>query len=362
MNLQTTYMGLNLRSPIVVSACPLSENIDNVLLMEKAGAGAVVLFSLFEEQVREKKKKRRPKKKRQTLDPGAGYFPAPDQYHVGVEEYLELIREAKENVRIPIIASLNGTTCEGWVDYSLQLEKAGADALEINVFYIPSNPRLSGQEIEERYVQIVQTVSSKVTIPVSIKLSPYFTALGNVAGKLREAGADALVLFNRFYQPDFDIAQLKVLSNLEYSHANEIRLPLLWIAALHERVGGLSLAATTGVQSAREVIKYLLAGADVAMTASAIYKYGIDYIQTMLEQMEEWMQSMHFESIDAFKGILSQRNIEDPTVYHRANYIRILENTKSIAYNLNPDHSGSPETAALRGHFSLLPPPLILKS
>ncbi len=328
MNLQTTYMGLNLRSPIVVSACPLSEDIDNVLLMEKAGAGAVVMFSLFEEQVREQKKKRRPKKKNWAHQPGEEYFPAPDHYHVGVEQYLELIREAKENVRIPIIASLNGTTNEGWADYSLQLEKAGADALEINVFYIPSDPRLSGQEIEERYLDIVRTVSSKVTIPVAIKLSPYFTALGNMAGKLREAGADALVLFNRFYQPDLDISQLKVVSNLEYSHANEIRLPLLWIAALHQRINGLSLAATTGVQSAREVIKYLLAGADVAMTASAIFKYGIDYIQTMLEQMEEWMKSMHFESVDDFKGILSQRNIKDPSVYHRANYIRILEDTK----------------------------------
>ena len=328
MNLQTTYMGLQLRSPIVVSACPLSEDIDNVILMEKAGAGAVVLFSLFEEQVREQKKKRRPKKKSWKSRPGDEFFPAPDHYHVGVEQYLELIREAKENVRIPIIASLNGTTSEGWADYSLQLEKAGADAIEVNVYYIPSDPQLSGQEVEERYLDIVRTVSSKVTIPVSIKLSPYFTALGNMAGKLREAGADALVLFNRFYQPDLDIGQLKVVSNLEYSHANEIRLPLLWVAALHQRVNGLSLAATTGVQSAREVIKYLLAGADVAMTASAIFKYGIDYIQTMLEQMEEWMKSMHFESVDDFKGILSQRNLADPSVYHRANYIRILENTK----------------------------------
>jgi len=330
MNLRTTYMGMELRSPIVVSACTLSGDIDKIIMMERAGAGAVVMFSLFEEQIRkgaafqESIKKANADIHHEAFD----HFPDLADYHVGADQYLELIREAKEVVDIPIIASLNGISNEGWTEYSRQLEEAGADGLEVNVFYIPSDIHTTGQEVEQRYLDIVRSVRSAVNVPVAVKLSPYFSALGNMAKTFTEAGANGLVLFNRFYQPDIDISQMKVLSNLEYSHANEIRLPLLWIAALYGRIDGLSMAATTGVQGAREVIKYLLAGADVAMTASALYKYGIDYIQTMLEQIEEWMKMMRFDSIDAFRGILSQKNIADPTAYQRANYIRILENMK----------------------------------
>lgn len=325
MNLKTTYMGLNLDSPIVVSACTFSKEIDNIVQMEKAGAGAVVLFSLFEEQIREEAGTRSPAL---NIHPkGLNYFPEKDAYHISASQYLENIEKAKKRVNIPVIGSLNGVTNEGWIEYSKKIEDAGADALEVNVFYIPADLSMDGRQVEQRYVDIVKTIKSHLTIPVAIKLNPYFSSMGNMAKQLVEAGADGLVLFNRFYQPDLDIRELRVLSNLEYSRANEIRLPLLWIAILHGRLD-VSMAATTGVQGAREIIKYLLAGADIVMTASALYKYGIDYLKTMTAEVKQWMKSLHFESVAEFRGILSQRNISNPTAYERANYIRILENLK----------------------------------
>jgi dihydroorotate dehydrogenase (fumarate) len=329
MNLQTNYMGLALRSPIVVSACTLSEDISNIVQMEDAGAGAVVLFSLFEEQIRkENAQYEKALAATSNVFAEAGdYFPDLEEYHVGAGQYLELIRKAKEQVKIPIIASLNAVTPEGWMDYALQMEDAGADGLEINVFWIPAIVHMLGTTVEDRYFDIVETVRQQVKIPVSVKLSPYFSSLGNVALRMTQAGANGLVLFNRFYQPDFDIDRLQVLSNLKYSESNEIRLPLLWIAILYGRVP-VSLAATTGVQGAEEVIKYLLAGADVAMTASSLYKHGIGHLRTMTRDLEAWMQRMDFESVDAFKGVMSQLDVSDPTAYERSNYIKILESVK----------------------------------
>lgn len=327
--LTTQYMGLALRSPIVVSASTLSEDVGNIARMEDAGAGAVVLFSLFEEQIR-RETAQFEKVLAATSNlfaEASDYFPDIDDYHVGTSQYLELIRQAKERVDIPIIASLNAVSPEGWVDYARQMEEAGADGLEINVFWIPADVTLSGAEVEQRYLDIVRTVKKVVKIPVAMKLNPYFSAMGSMARRLKEEGADALVLFNRFYQPDFDIQQLKLQTNLQYSESNEIRLPLLWIAVLYGRVP-VSLAATTGVQSAQEVIKYLLAGADVTMTASALYKNGIDYLKYMTAELQDWMYSMGFDSVDAFKGAMSQQHVSDPSAYERANYIRILEGAK----------------------------------
>jgi dihydroorotate dehydrogenase (fumarate) len=326
MKLDATYLGLSLRSPVVVSACPLSEEVDNIARMEEAGAGAVVLFSLFEEQIKREAARYETIQRAtsNTFAEALDYFPDLEDYHVGTARYLEIIREAKERTDLPIIGSLNGVSAEGWVEYARLMEEAGADAVEINVFYIPADLELTGLEVEERYLDIVRLLKAHVKIPVAIKLNPYFSAMGHMAKRLVEAGADGLVLFNRFYQPDFDIDQLRVLSNLEYSHANEIRLPLLWIAALYGRLP-VSLAATTGVQRANEVIKYLLAGANVAMTASALYKHGVAYIATMNAELREWMERMRFSSLDAFRGALSQRDISDPTAYERANYIKILE-------------------------------------
>ncbi len=242
-------------------------------------------------------------------------------------QYLEIIRRAKERVQIPVIGSLNGITPEGWIEYALEMEQAGADGIEINVFYIPADIRLAGVEVEKRYLDIIKAIRQHLKIPLAVKLNPYFSATGNMALQMKEAGADALVLFNRFYQPDFDIDELKLLSDLHYSDAAEIRLPLLWIAVLYGNIP-VSLAATTGVQSAREVIKYLLAGADIAMTASALYKRGIGHLQQMNKEIGTWMDRMDFDSIGAFKGVMSQRNISNPDAYERANYIKIVAGAK----------------------------------
>jgi dihydroorotate dehydrogenase (fumarate) len=326
MDLTTKYLGLDLRSPIVVSACPLSENVDNIEQMEAMGVGAVVLFSLFEEQIRKETQYYESilQATSNSFPEATDYFPGLNDYRVGTDRYLELIREAKERVDIPIIASLNGISDTGWIEYAQLMEDAGADALEINVFLIPADISLDGVLIEKKYLDIVSRVKSNVSIPVAIKLNPYFSSMGHMARQLVAAGADGLVLFNRFYQPDFNIYDLKVEPSLEFSSASEIRLPLLWLSVLYGKLN-LSLAATTGVQSASEVVKYLLAGADVTMTASALYRYGIGYLETMHDDLRTWMKRMGFTSVSAFKGLMSQKNISDPTAFERANYIRILE-------------------------------------
>ncbi|MBU9935248.1 MAG: dihydroorotate dehydrogenase-like protein [Ferruginibacter sp.] len=329
MKMQTTYMGLDLNSPLVVSACTLSEQTDNIVKMEDNGAGAVVLFSLFEEQIRKEEALFNSvlSGTSYAFAEAMDYFPGLDDYKVGINEYLENIRKAKERVKMPVIASLNGITNEGWIDYSKQMQQAGADGIEINIFFIPGDISMSSSEVEHRYLNIIETIKQTVQIPVSVKLNPYFSATGNMAMRMKNAGADALVLFNRFYQPDFDINELVIKTDLHYSESNEIRLPLLWIALLYGKVK-LSLAATTGVQSAVEVIKYLLAGAEVVMTASSLYKNGIPYLKTMNKELNDWMYMMGFDSVDAFRGIMSQQNISDPTAYERGNYIKILEGRK----------------------------------
>ncbi len=328
-SISTTYLGMKLRSPIVVSACTLSEDIDNILRMEDAGAGAVVMFSMFEEQIRKEEALMENIMKTTTnvFAEASDFFPDLDEYHVATGKYLETIRIAKERVHIPIIGSLNGITPRGWIDYGKQLEQAGADALEINIFYIPADVRLSGTDVEQRYLDIIRLMKQTVSIPIAVKMNPYFSAMGHMALQMQDAGADGLVLFNRFYQPDFDIQQLKVIHDIQLSEANEIRLPLLWIAILSGQIK-VSLAATTGVQSAQEVIKYLLAGADVTMTASSLYKNGISFIAILENALQQWMDSMGFPSLDYFRGSMNQVNVSDPTAYERANYIRILEGIK----------------------------------
>jgi dihydroorotate dehydrogenase (fumarate) len=329
MNLQTTYMGLKLKSPIVVSACTLSEDVSNIVHMEDAGAGAVVLYSLFEEQINKEAEKYDTvlSNTSNMFAEARDFFPDLDEYHKGSEQYLENIRKAKDRVNVPIIASLNGISNEGWINYARQMEQAGADGLEMNIFFIPADIHLSSSAVEHRYLNIIDEVKATVKIPVAVKLNPYFSAMGNMAKRMQEYKADALVLFNRFYQPDFDINKLSLVHNIHFSEADEIKLPLLWIALLYGKVR-VSLAATTGVQSSIEVIKYILAGADVAMTASALYKNGIGYIKTMSSELMSWMLTKEFENIDSFKGIMSQQHIADPTYYERANYIKILGSQK----------------------------------
>ena len=329
MKIHAKYMGLDLDSPILVSACTLSEQTDNIVKMEDNGAGAVVLFSLFEEQIRKEEARFKGilSETTYTFAEALDYFPDLDDYNVGTDEYLEHIRMAKEKVNIPIIGSINGITNEGWIDYSKMIEQAGADAIEVNIFFLPADIAMSASEVEHRYLNIIQSIKQSVKIPVAVKLNPYFSAMGNMALRMQHEGADALVLFNRFYQPDFDINELIIKTDLHYSESSEIRLPLFWIGLLYGKVD-LSLAATTGVQSAIEVVKYILAGADVVMTASSLYKNGIPYLKTMNKELQDWMFMMGFDDIKSFKGIMSQQNVSDPTAYDRANYIKILEGVK----------------------------------
>ena len=330
MDLRTTYMGLELTRPIIASASPLSERLANIRHMEDAGAGAVVLFSLFEEQI---------KHEAEAFEHFVGhgtnsyaealsYFPGADDYPLGAEEYLELVRRASEAVAIPVIGSLNGVTNEGWIDYAREIERAGARGLELNIFYLPADLETSGRDVEDRYVDILQRVKGAVGIPVALKLSPFFSSIGAMARRLDEAGADALVLFNRFYQPDIDIEMRRVALELELSRAVEIRLPLTWIAILHGRIKA-SLGATRGVQSPQEVIKYLLAGADAVMTTSALLRNGIDFLTTLNDGLGEWMTRNQYPSVAEFKGSMSQRNVTDPTAFERANYIKMLERFKN---------------------------------
>lgn len=327
--MKTVYMGLTLDSPIVVSACTLSEQTDNIAKMEDHGAGAVVLSSLFEEQIRKEEARFKGVMSETTyaFPEALDFFPDFDEFNVGTDEYMENIRKAKERVNIPIIGSLNGITNEGWIDYSKMMEQAGADGIEVNIFFIPGDITMSSTEVELRYLDIIQSIRKSVKIPVAVKLNPYFSAMGNMSLQMKNSGADALVLFNRFYQPDFDINELVIKTDLHYSESSEIRLPLLWIGLLYGKVQ-LSLAATTGVQSAVEVIKYILAGADVVMTASSLYKKGIPYLKTMNNELSDWMYMMGFDGISDFRGIMSQHHISDPTAYERSNYIKILEGVK----------------------------------
>ncbi len=326
MDLQTTFMGLKLQHPIVASASPFSESVDNIKRMEDAGAAAVVMFSLFEEQLRHESAAMEHLMASGTdsYAESLSFFPEVDDARAGPEDYLELIRRASEAVEIPIIGSLNGITSEGWTETARMMEEAGAKGIELNVYYIPADLNLSGREVEQRYLDVVKAVKSAVSIPVALKLGPFFSAFANMAKQFDEAGADALVLFNRFYQPDFDLDKLEVVTNLTLSTPNEIRVPLLWIAVLYGRIGA-SLAATRGVTSAVEVVKYIMAGADAVMTTSALLKDGIEFLTVLLDDLKAWMEERGYESVDQMKGSMSHKHCADPSAFERANYIKVLE-------------------------------------
>ena len=330
MDLRTTYMGMELQHPIVASASPLSGNLASIKRLEDAGAAAVVMFSLFEEQLQHESAALEylMTAGTESFAESLNYFPEMDDYTVGPDSYLELLRQASEAVDIPIIGSLNGITNTGWIEYAQLMQEAGAKGVELNIYYIPADLTTSGREVEERYVEIVKAVKAAVTIPVAVKLSPFFSAIGSMAKALDEAGADALVLFNRFYQPDFDLDRLEVTPDLHLSTPDEIRLPLLWIAVLHGRLRA-SLGATRGVHTPVEIVKYLMAGADAVMTTSALLKNGVDYLTTLRDGLRTWMEMHRYVSVAQMKGSMSQRNVEDPTAFERANYIKTLESYKS---------------------------------
>ena len=326
MDLATRYMGLDLKNPLVASASPLNADLGNLKRLEDVGIAAVVLPSLFEEQIEADAARydHLSRVNAESSPEAQSYFPAPADYKVGPRQYLDLIRRASASLNIPVIASLNGTTDHGWISYAKSIEEAGAAGLELNIYVIPADLSLTGHDVEQRYLDILKAVRAMVSIPIAVKLSPYFSAVGSVALTLERAGADALVLFNQFYEPDLDIARLQVLTDLKLSQPNEIRLPLLWLAVLSGRVK-VSLAATTGVTSADEVVKYLLVGADVVMTTSALLRHGVDYVAVLLAGLTSWLRAREFASVNQMRGIMSQERMRDPQAFERANYIKILQ-------------------------------------
>lgn len=325
MDLTTTYLGLALEHPLVASASPLSDSVDGIKRLEDGGAAAVVMFSLFEEQIRQESAalSHLTEAGGESFAESLSYFPEAVDYRIGGESYLDLIQRGSEAVDIPLIASLNGVTDAGWTDYAKEMESAGAAALELNVYHIPADLTETGRDVEQRYLDILKSVKAAVAIPVSMKLSPFFSATGNMCKQLDDAGADGLVLFNRFYQPDLDLNKLTVAQTLELSTPAEIRLPLLWIAVLYGKVK-CSLAATTGVQSQDEVLKYLMAGADAVMSTSALLKNGPAHAHTLINQLKDWMERKEYESVAQLQGSMSQQNVADPTAFERGNYIKIL--------------------------------------
>ena len=329
MDLTTKYMGLELKNPIVPSASPLSESVDSVKALEDAGASAVVVYSLFEEQIAHESGE---------LDhyltygtesyaEATSFYPEPDEYKMGPVEYLDHIANLKKTCDIPIIGSLNGVSNGGWVKFAQNIEQAGADGLELNVYYIPTNANLTGSEVETMYSDTLKAVKENVKIPVAVKLSPFFTSFANMARRLDHDGADALVMFNRFYQPDFNLEKLEVVPNLELSTNWEMRLPLRWIAILYSHIKA-SMAATSGVHTHEDVIKIMMAGGDVAMVCSELLKNGIGRVTEMLNGMKAWMEENEYESVDQMKGSMSQKSVGEPAAFERANYMKTLGSYK----------------------------------
>jgi dihydroorotate dehydrogenase (fumarate) len=323
MNLSTQYLGMKLRTPLVPSASPLSDNLDNVKLMEDAGAAAVVFHSLFEEHIQNERQELHPHRTHGTESHAEAltYFPELDELTVGPETYLNEIAAAKAAVAIPVIASLNGSTLGGWTDYAKQIEQAGADALELNIYWIPTDPELGAVEVEARYLEILEHVKAVVSIPIAVKLSPFFSSFAHMARELVRAGASGLVLFNRFYQPDIDLETLAVSPNILLSTPMAMRLPLRWIAILRGRVHA-DLAATSGIHRAADVIKMIMAGADVTMLCSVLLRRGIDHIRVIEHEVKEWLQAHEYDSLEQLKGSMCQRSCPDPEAFERAHYIR----------------------------------------
>jgi dihydroorotate dehydrogenase (fumarate) len=325
MDLATNYLGLKLRTPLVVAASPLSEEIDMIKRMEDEGASAVVLYSLFEEQLRQDRFELNARMEQGTFSSPEAltYFPEAEDYKLGPEEYLKHIAKAKSAVRIPVIASLNGSSVGGWIDYAKQIQQAGADALELNVYYIPTDMNLSGGDVEQTYIDILRSVKSAVKIPVAMKLSPFFSNFANMAKRLDEAGADGLVLFNRFYQPDIELDTLEVKPNILLSTPMAMRVPLRWIALLYDRVRA-DLAATSGVHRASDVLKMLMAGADVTMLCSVLIRHGLGQIRVIERDLVTWLDEHEYVSVQQLRGSLSQKNSANPSAFERAQYMRAL--------------------------------------
>jgi dihydroorotate dehydrogenase (fumarate) len=325
-NLSTTYLGLPLKNPLVASASPYTKKFETLQQMEEAGLGAVVMHSMFEEQIDYESNELD-----HFLNAGTDsfaealtYFPDLEKYNVGPDAYLNLVRRAGKALHIPVIASLNGVTTGGWVDYARRIEDAGASALELNLYYLPTDPNLTGTELEEDYLRLVGDIRSRVKIPLAVKLSPFFTAIPQIAKRLAEAGVNGLVLFNRFYQPDFDLDKLEVATMHRLSSSEDIRLPLRWIAILYGRVN-VDLALTSGIHTGRDLVKAVLAGANVGMTTSSLIQNGLEYARTIIEEAEAWMVEHEYASVRQMRGSMSQKSVADPAAFERALYMKSLQ-------------------------------------
>jgi len=325
LDLTTTYLGLQLKNPLVASASPLSKKVDMVRRLEDAGTAAVVMYSLFEEQITHESHELDHYLERGTHSyaEALNYFPDLDNYNLGPEPYLEHLYRIKQAVSIPIIASLNGVSSGGWVEYAHKIEQAGADALELNIYYLSTDINLSGAELEQSYIDLVRDIRARVSLPLAIKLSPFFTSIPNMAKRLVDAGANGLVLFNRFYQPNFDLDELKVVPDLELSNSQELRLPLRWIAILYGSVAA-DFALTSGVHTGHDVLKAIMAGSSVAMLASELLAHGPGRLPHIIADIERWMEENEYESITQMKGCMSQRAVAEPAAFERANYMKAL--------------------------------------
>jgi len=329
MNISTNYLGIDLQNPIVPSAGPLSEDIEKIKMMEDAGAAAVVLYSLFEEQIESESLElhHRTIYHMESYAEALNYFPEPFEYRMGPEEYLDHIRKAKEAVDIPVIASLNGKSPGGWTDYAKKIEQAGANALELNIYLLATDPQKTSSEIEKNYVDIVKEVKSNISIPVAVKMHPFFSSVANIALELDKAGADGLVLFNRFYQPDIDLDTLEVVPNVILSSPASMRLPLRWIGILYGKVKA-DLAATSGIYNEKDVIKMVMAGAKITQMLACLLKFGIGHIADVTSKMKLWMEEKEYESVDQMRGSMSYMNVDDPAKFERANYMKVLHSYK----------------------------------
>ncbi len=331
MNLTTNYLGMCLKNPIVASSSPLSHSVDSIRRLEDAGASAVVMYSLFEEQIGFDSYyiDYHLTQGIESYAESISYFPDMQSYNVGPDEYLNLIRRAKEAVAIPIIGSLNGASVGGWTDYATLIEDAGADALELNIYYLPANVELTGFEVETLYVEILSAVRQAVTIPVAVKLSPFFSSIANMANRFANHGADGLVLFNRFYQPDFDLEKLEVVPRLVLSNSNELRLPLRWVAILYGQLTA-DLAITSGIHTSHDVIKGLMAGAKVTMMASELLHNGVRRIGQVLNEVVTWLKEHEYESVTQMIGAMSQKHCAEPAAFERANYMKMLDSYRPL--------------------------------
>jgi dihydroorotate dehydrogenase (fumarate) len=331
IDLKTNYLGLQLRTPLVASASPLSQEIDSIRHLEDAGASAVVLYSLFEEQLRQEslELEQHLAEGTDSFAEASSFFPQPDEFRMGPEGYLDHIHRAKKAVSIPVIASLNGTTLGGWAKYAKQIEQAGADAIECNIYFIPTDPEVSSSAVEQTYIDILREVKIAVKIPVAVKLSPFFSNMANMAKQLDEAGADALVLFNRFYQPDINLDELEIQPNVLLSTPQALRLPLTWIGILYGRIHA-NLAATSGVHGPEDVVKLLMVGADVTMLCSALLKNGINHLRGVEAGVVEWMEKHEYESVQQMKGSMSQIRCPNPSAFERAQYMKAVKSIQHV--------------------------------